>query len=388
MSLVRNLTFISYANEDLKLVLKLYEGLKKRKVNAWLDKKDLKTGKWLPQIMKAISRSNYFIICLSNAALKKTGDVKPGFQDQELNRAFEIAINQSDDQFTIVPVRLEDCGRGDNRTSLFQQYDLFEDWEKELDKLAVNIGGDSLADTANDERTEDEKIIDKLMGKGTSFYYSDEYDKALSFFEAAINIKPDFKEAWYGKGGVLAALGRHEEAIETYNKAIEINPDYFYAWFNKGNALIRLSRYGDALKAYDKAIEIKPDDHEAWYNKGITLAGLDRNEEALEAYNKAIEIKPDDHKTWYKKGNTLCNVGRHDEAIEAYNKAIEINPDLQDAWYNLACLHSLKKDKTNALKFISKAIEKGYNNLSHIEKDTDLDFIRHEKGFQSIIDKL
>ncbi|MGD2088745.1 MAG: toll/interleukin-1 receptor domain-containing protein [Candidatus Aminicenantes bacterium] len=40
----RNLIFISYASEDLKEVLKVYEGLKKRKVNVWIDKEDLKIG--------------------------------------------------------------------------------------------------------------------------------------------------------------------------------------------------------------------------------------------------------------------------------------------------------------------------------------------------------
>jgi hypothetical protein len=37
---------------------------------------------------------------------------------------------------------------------------------------------------------------------------------------------------------------------------------------------------------------------------------------------------------------------------------------------------------------LRKAIDKGFNNISHIKKDTNLDFIRNEKEFQEIIDKL
>jgi hypothetical protein len=40
----REYAFLSYAHEDLEKVRKVYEGLKKRKVNVWFDKEDLKKG--------------------------------------------------------------------------------------------------------------------------------------------------------------------------------------------------------------------------------------------------------------------------------------------------------------------------------------------------------
>jgi tetratricopeptide (TPR) repeat protein len=387
--LERDLVFLSYAHEDLDKVRKVYEGLKERNVNVWFDKENLGPGRWKPQILKAISRSKYFAICLSNSAVKKTSGEKPGFQDKELQTAWQFAEEQDEKVFSIVPVRLEDCGRGNMMLSGWQQYDLFKDWEGVLDKLAVHLGGKSLSDaTAIDERTEDEKMLESMMGKGRMFYYLGEYDRALSLFEAAISIKPDYHKAWYNKGVILVDLGRPDEAFEAYNKAIEIKPDDHEAWYNKGATLADLGRYDEALEAFNKAIEIKPDDHETWTNKGAALGSLGRYDEALEAYNKSIEIKPDDHKAWYNKGYVLYKLGRYDEALEAYNKAIEIKPDSHEAWYNLACLYSLKKEKGKALKYFQKAIENGYNDLSHIKKDSDMDFIRNEKEFQAIINKI
>ncbi len=153
-----NRVFLSYAKEYIDKVKDVYEGLIKRGLNVWFDEEDLQAGRWKPQIKKAISRSRYFIICISEAALRKTGEEMRGFQDEELNRAYDIAEEQSDKDFTIVPVRLEECGRGDFRLSGFQQYDLFKDFENHLDKLAINLGGTSLSDSmAKDERKEDEK---------------------------------------------------------------------------------------------------------------------------------------------------------------------------------------------------------------------------------------
>jgi superkiller protein 3 len=54
-----------------------------------------------------------------------------------------------------------------------------------------------------------------------------------------------------------------EEAIASYDKALEIKPDFHEAWNNRGNALDNLGRLEDAIASYDKALEIKPDYHEA-----------------------------------------------------------------------------------------------------------------------------
>ncbi len=322
---VREFAFICYAHENLSQVLKIYDGLKKRNVNVWLDKKNLKTGRWKQQILSAICHSKYFIFCLSNAALLKTSGDIPGFQDVELQTAWEFASEQDEKVFTIIPVRLEDCDRGDLRLSGWQQYDLFEDWEGVLDTLAVNLGGVSFSDArALDNRSDDEKIIAGIMGKAELFYYSGDYIKALSFYDSALYINPDDKKAWYNKGVALGKLGSFDEALKAYDKAIEIKKDKHEAWNNKGNALKMLGRFDEALKAYDKAIEIKKDYHEAWYNKGAALDDLGRFDEALKAYDKAIKIKKDYHKAWNKKGSALEKLGRVKDAKRAFKIAEEI----------------------------------------------------------------
>ncbi len=113
-----NKVFLSYAREDLEKACLLRNDLVERNVNVWFDKNDLKPGKWQPQIRKAIVGSQYFLICLSEAAIRKLGD-QPSYQDEELELAFDIAQAQDAHSFTIIPVRLEDCGRGDHRVAMF-----------------------------------------------------------------------------------------------------------------------------------------------------------------------------------------------------------------------------------------------------------------------------
>jgi tetratricopeptide (TPR) repeat protein len=107
---------------------------------------------------------------------------------------------------------------------------LFENFENGLDKLAVDLGGISLANAAaRDERTEAEKIIGSLFGKAVSAYYANNFEAALNLLNSILEVKPDHATAWANKGGVLHILGRHQEPLAACDKAIEIKPDFEYA---------------------------------------------------------------------------------------------------------------------------------------------------------------
>ena len=151
--------FISYAQDDLETVSQLYRDLKDRGVNVWFDKISLKPGSlWRTEIEKAIPQSRYFLFCISEAALEKTSDGS-GFVDDELQKAYEIAMAQDMRHFTIVPVRLEDVGRGDHRLSTFQQFDLFEDWEPVIDHLAsVFLQGSFIETSLSNVQAEPAKL--------------------------------------------------------------------------------------------------------------------------------------------------------------------------------------------------------------------------------------
>jgi tetratricopeptide (TPR) repeat protein len=88
----------------------------------------------------------------------------------------------------------------------------------------------------------------------------------------------------------------YSKALELYEKAIELKPDYADAWSNKGVALGELNQYEEALNAFDKAIELKPDliltPHYAiaWYNRACIYSLKREKEKALSDLKKAIEL--------------------------------------------------------------------------------------------------
>lgn len=59
-----------------------------------------------------------------------------------------------------------------------------------------------------------------------------------------------------------------------------------------------------------------------------------------------------------------------------------------NGYYNLSCTYSLLNNKSLALDYLDKSIKAGYYNYTHIQADKDLDNIRKEKRYYTLINPL
>ena len=189
------------------------------------------------------------------------------------------------------------------------------------------------------------------------YFLEGDLNASLQYYDKAIDINPQFSEAWYNKGGSFTDLKIYEGAIESYNAAININPNYSEAWNNKGNVLGKLGRYEDAISAYDRTIKINPQHPNAWYNRGNALDNLGKYEKAIESYDIAIDVNPQHAEARINRGNILYFLGRSEEAITEYDNAIGINPPYADAWYNKGIVLSNLNRYGEALVAFDEAIK-------------------------------
>ena len=264
-----------------------------------------------------------------------------------------------------------------------------------------------------------EKMLSSVFVLGVNLDYLGLLEQAIIFWDKAIEIKPDYYQAWYNRGISLRNLGRNEEAIASYDQAIEIKPDYYEAlynrsnalgdlgryedaiasygkvlkikpdlepaWYNQGKSLSYLGRYEEAIACWDKAIEFKPDDHQTSNNRGNALGHLGRYEEAIASYDKAIAIKPDDHEAWYNRGNALGNLGRYEDAIASCDKAIEFKPDKHEAWYDCARAYSCLGDIDTAIEKLHQAINLNAEYREIAKTDVNFDAIRNDERFMALM---
>ncbi len=79
------------------------------------------------------------------------------------------------------------------------------------------------------------------------------------------------------------------------------------------------------------------------------------------------------------------------KAIASLEQALkELDPDdpsVPITMYNLACANSMAKEKAAAVRWLGKALEKGFNEFGHIETDPDLDYIRGMKHYKELLEK-
>ena len=162
------------------------------------------------------------------------------------------------------------------------------------------------------------------------------FDDALSSYDRALTLKPDFVQVLINRGVLLAELGRNEEALASYDKALTFVPDNIEAAYNRGHVLERMRRYDDALAAYDRALAIRPTLAEAHANRGNTLRELKRFPESLASYDQALALRPDFVEALSNRGMILHELKRLDEALPSYDRALAVRPDYIDALNNRA----------------------------------------------------
>ena len=132
--------FLAHASEDKEAVTHLYQCLKERGFEPWLDKVDLLPGQnWRAEIPKAIKASDVFLACLSKESVAKQGYIQ---------REFRMALQKMGDmppgKIYLIPVRLDDCQIPELRQEEYginladyQWVDLFE--SDGLDRLVKSI---------------------------------------------------------------------------------------------------------------------------------------------------------------------------------------------------------------------------------------------------------
>jgi len=78
----------------------------------------------------------------------------------------------------------------------------------------------------------------------------------LTDLNIAIKLAPDFFQAYYDRGFILALLGRPNDALESYNQALKLEPNFTEAYYNRGLVFLELKQLKEALFDLSKAGEM------------------------------------------------------------------------------------------------------------------------------------
>ena len=187
-----------------------------------------------------------------------------------------------------------------------------------------------------------------LVLQATEFYKAKRYQEALAVYEEAIQLDPNYAEAYVGKGNCLRQLGSHRLAFLTYEQCLTIYPDNVSAHIGSSYALLELGKYDRASMAYRKAIRLDPNNASAHNVAGQVLCSQARFGEALQAFEAAISLATEDNNVagyYNNKGIALLELKRCQEALDAFVQALQLDRDKSKYQNNLLKISKYERFK-------------------------------------------
>lgn len=114
--------------------------------------------------------------------------------------------------------------------------------------------------------------------------------QAIQYLNSAIQLKPDFAEAYNNRGGAYLYLDQPERAIEDYSEAIRLKPGLAEAYNNRGSAYRKLNQPERAIEDFSEAIRLKPVYAEAYTYRGDVYLSQEKKEEGCADLQKACSF--------------------------------------------------------------------------------------------------
>lgn len=202
---------------------------------------------------------------------------------------------------------------------------------------------------------------------GNQLYRQEKFEQALAAFEVALKQEADLYPAWYGKGQVLNALGDYRNALSAYNQALELEPEFVQALRDRALVWILAGHPQQAVADLDAVVQAMPQDYVAWYLRGNLFWKYQGwHEAALGSYDRALSIMPNFAEVWIERGRVLDKLGRGQDAIASLQTATRLEPDLIEGWYWLAVTLHAQQQSTAALNSIEKVLAVAPNDLKYL----------------------
>jgi tetratricopeptide (TPR) repeat protein len=181
---------------------------------------------------------------------------------------------------------------------------------------------DLVASTGRNKRA---KAV-QFFRDGLSFLSKDDCEKALPYFEKAVESDSNYAEAWAQSGFCNEKLGKHAEALEASKKAVSLRPSA-ESYFNIGLASFYLKQYKDAADAYRQSIKMDPyNAADAHYALGLVYRDWGKADEEIQAYKQAIRLRPDYTVAYERLGSRYLKSKKFSEAVEVFRQLATLKP--------------------------------------------------------------
>ena len=122
------------------------------------------------------------------------------------------------------------------------------------------------------------------------------FQKAIEEFQKAIELKPDYGDAYHNLANVYHQIQKDDLALENYQKALSFNPNLWQSYQNIAAIYFTQQKFDLAKEFMEKAIKINPENIDLHTNFGILYLNIKDEQKAKEEFEKALQIDPQNQK--------------------------------------------------------------------------------------------
>jgi tetratricopeptide (TPR) repeat protein len=168
-----------------------------------------------------------------------------------------------------------------------------------------------------------------------------DHEDAAERLERAVELAPDYYDAWIDLGGQYDAIGRLDDAKAAYERAAEVNPGGALARLNlgalhyqegerraaAGNAVEAMGSFAEARTRLEEAVRLDPTSASGRFYLGAAMYRLTLYPDAEAALTAAIQIDEGYPQARLLLINVYTRQQRYDAALEQATAFIEENPN-------------------------------------------------------------
>jgi len=171
---------------------------------------------------------------------------------------------------------------------------------------------------------------------------------ALGWFDAALEIDPEYAAAFAGKCAVLTSAYRINSeadfvrlAESACSTALELNPNLDMVHTALGDLYALTGQYTESEVAYLKALRINPKSVASLMGLADTYRLQRRPEEAEETLQAAIGLQPGNWAPYNSLGYFFYNQGRYEDAAEQFLEVVSLDTKNMRGISNLAASYMI-----------------------------------------------
>lgn len=207
--------------------------------------------------------------------------------------------------------------------------------------------------------------VNALIKRASLHIQNEKREESFVDFAAAEKLNSKNADIYHQRGQVYLLLDQLDEALSDFNRATELAPDFpashvqkIYVEYRHAILLQNQLQIYKAIQASKSIAEKFPDNVEVCNILAQILTEQQQFDKADELFSKAIQLQPNNAALYVHRGLLYLQWnGEIDKALEYLNKAIEVDDKCELAYETLGTIQVQRGQLNEAIELFEKALK-------------------------------